>query len=181
MVYPDLHPLKVFEFCPKCGSHLFHPTGDRSKKCSECSFTLYFNSSAAVAALIFDDSGRLLLTRRAVEPFKGKLDLPGGFADPLESAEDAIRRELKEELGIEVIQTEYFCSSPNEYPFSGLAVFTLDLAFKVKVNTLDGLSPMDDICGFGFYELNEIPLEEIPAYSIRNIVERVIRENKLPG
>ena len=174
MVYPDMHPLKVFNYCPKCGSNEFIkiPDNDRAKRCGKCSFTFYFNSSAAVAALIYDDENRLMLTQRAVEPFKGKFDLPGGFVDPLESVENAISREIKEELGIEVVELKYLGSFPNEYPFSGIVIFTIDLAFKVKVKSLKDLKPMDDISSIKFFHRHEIPYEQIPAYSIKNIIKK---------
>nr|WP_051567975.1 NUDIX domain-containing protein [Draconibacterium orientale] len=98
----NTHPLKVLKYCPKCGSAELHKSGDRSLKCADCGFHFFINSSAAVAALVTDESGKLMLVTRGVEPNYGKLDLPGGFIDPLESAEDAVRRELKEELGLKV-------------------------------------------------------------------------------
>ena len=174
MVYNDLHPVKIFNFCPKCGSNSFISINDRAKKCEKCSFTFYFNSSAAVAALIYDDKNRLMLTRRAVEPFEGMLDLPGGFIDPLESAEEAILRELKEELGAEVIHIEYLGSFPNEYPFSGIVIFTIDLVFRVKIKSFKKLKPMDDIMAIEFYHPYEIPYKQIPATSISNIIKRYV-------
>lgn len=169
-MHTNISPTAVFRFCPRCGSDQFRTIDLRVKKCQNCSFTYYFNASAAVAALIFDEKGRLLLTRRAIEPHIGMLDLPGGFIEPMESAEEAVSRELKEELGVEVVSLEYICSFPNEYPFSGLAVSTLDLAFKVKVKSLDKMKPMDDIAAFKFYYPDEIPLKEISATSIKKII-----------
>lgn len=174
MMQKNIEPGNVFAFCPRCGSAQFRMTGSRAKKCRNCSFTYYFNASAAVAALIFDDKGRLLLTRRAVEPHRGMLDLPGGFTEPNESAEEAVARELKEELGVEVIGQKYLCSFPNEYPFSGLSVSTLDLAFTVQVKSLENMEPMDDIAAFEFYAPEEVPLDEIAGSSIRKIVERAL-------
>ena len=177
-MHENINPIEVFGFCPRCGSSQFKTAGPRSKKCDNCSFTYYFNASAAVAALIFDEKGRLLLTRRAVEPHIGMLDLPGGFIEPMESAEEAVSRELKEELGVEVTSMEYLCSFPNEYPFSGFAVFTLDMAFMVKVKSLDNMNPMDDISSFEFYYPDEVPLDEISATSIRKIVELTKTDRK---
>jgi mutator protein MutT len=177
-MHTNISPTEVFGFCPKCGFSEFRTVGSRTKKCKNCSFTYYFNASAAVAALIFDDNGRLLLTRRAIEPHIGMLDLPGGFVEPMESAEEAVSRELKEELDVEVVSMEYLCSFPNEYPFSGLSVSTLDMAFKVKVKSLDNIKAMDDISAFEFYYPEEVPLNEISATSIRKIIERTICKEK---
>jgi ADP-ribose pyrophosphatase YjhB (NUDIX family) len=79
-------------------------------RCEACGFELYLNVAAAVAGLIRDERGRLLITVRGKEPGKGKWDLPGGFADPNESAEQALAREIREEVGLEVTAMRYFGS-----------------------------------------------------------------------
>ncbi|NLB93738.1 MAG: NUDIX domain-containing protein, partial [Bacteroidales bacterium] len=104
-----------------------------------------------MAALIEDEQGKLLLTTRGIEPDYGKLDLPGGFADPGETAEEAVERELREELGMKVKSLEYFASAPNEYIYSEYSVFTLDFAFRVIPESFTDLKAMDDILGFRFY------------------------------
>ena len=53
--------------------------------------------------------------RRAKEPAKGTLDLPGGFVDMYETVEDGMRREIKEETGLDVTEIQYLFSSPNVY------------------------------------------------------------------
>ena len=63
---------------------------------------LLFQSFLAVACFIRNSKGELLLVRRAKEPAKGTLDLPGGFVDMYESAEDAAHREVKEETGLDI-------------------------------------------------------------------------------
>ena len=85
------HPEEVIKYCPRCGSKKFK-TNDkgRSFNCEECHFNYYLNNSAAVACLIFNKEGKLMLARRAIEPAKGMLDLPGGFVEPMESAEAAV-------------------------------------------------------------------------------------------
>jgi len=167
----DTHPLNVLKFCPKCGSSSFKASGERSVKCSSCGFHLYINSSAAVAALVTDKSGKLMLVTRGIEPDYGKLDLPGGFIDPGENAEDAVRRELFEELGMKIKSIKYISSAPNEYIFSGFSVFTLDLVFEVVPESLTGLKPMDDILDYKFYTREEIDYNDIPGSSIRKFVQ----------
>ena len=167
----DSHPLKVLKYCPKCGSGEFNPSGERSLKCGNCKFHYFINSAAAVAALIADKTGRLMLVTRGVEPAYGKLDLPGGFIDPLESAEEAVKRELEEELGLNVLEMNYLFSAPNEYIFSSFKVFTLDLAFKVRVESLENLKAMDDILAYHFYSEEELDYDEIPAPSIKSFVK----------
>jgi len=173
-MYSNTHPVNVLKHCPRCGSSSFPATGSRSFKCTDCNFIYYVNSSAAVAVLLFNDRGELLLTRRAVEPHLGMLDLPGGFIDPMETGEEAALREIREELGIEIHSLKYFCSFPNEYVFSGYSVFTLDLAFLAKTDSLDKMTPMDDISGFEFHKPKDVDLMELPSISMKNILKELI-------
>ena len=170
------HPLNVLKFCPKCGSSSLISHKDLSLKCKDCGFHFYVNSAAAVAALVVNGEGELMLTTRAVEPGYGKLDLPGGFIDPGESAEEAVKRELWEELGMKVKTMEYIISAPNEYIFSGISVFTLDMAFRVIPETVSGLKAQDDILAFRFYAENEIDFSQIPAPSINYFVQQFFRK-----
>ena len=173
MVNTNTHPVNVLKFCPRCGSAHFPATGDRSFTCSDCSFNYYANSSAAVAVLLFNEKGELLFTRRAIEPHFGKLDLPGGFIDPMETAEQAVVREIQEELGIEIHSLKYFCSYPNEYIFSGFSVFTLDMAFLAKTDSINQMTAMDDISSFEFYNPHDVDLEELPSISMKNIIKEL--------
>ncbi len=167
----NTNPIQVLKFCPKCGSSKFEKSGDRSLKCADCGFHFFINSAAAVAALITNSNGKLMLVTRGVEPDYGKLDLPGGFVDPGETAENAVVRELTEELGLKVKSLKYIGSAPNEYIFSEFKVFTLDLAFKVMAETILDLKPMDDILDYKFYSEEEINYDDIPAPSIKQFVK----------
>jgi mutator protein MutT len=133
------------------------------------------NSSAAVAILLFNEKGELLLTRRAFEPYIGKLDLPGGFIDPMESAEQAAIREIQEELGISVHSLEYFGTFPNEYVFSEFSVFTMDIAFLAKTENLHEMTAMDDVASFEFFLPKEVDLDELPSISMKNIIKKLIQ------
>jgi len=167
------HPVKIFRFCPRCGSSRFPAASERSFRCETCDFIYYINSSAAVAALIFNEKGKLLLTRRAFDPDKGKLDLPGGFIDPGECAEEALERELLEELGIRVKSMKYLTSRANEYLFSGITVFTTDFAYRVEPLSLKDLKAGDDITGFEWVDPCRVDPAEIPAASIRFFVKEI--------
>ena len=175
MVNNSTHPVNVLKFCPRCGSPNFPATSNRSFKCADCSFNYYVNASGAVAVLLFNDRGELLLTRRAIEPHQGKLDLPGGFIDPMETAEQAAIREIREELGIEIHTLNYFCSFPNEYIFSGFSVYTLDIAFLAQTDQLNEMKAMDDISSFEFYKPHDVDLEELPSISMKNIITALIQ------
>ena len=169
-----LQSLKIFKFCPRCGSVNFIPNSWKSFKCSDCGFHYFINSAAAAAAIIVNEKNELLLTVRAFEPDKGMLDLPGGFVDPGESVEEALIREIKEELNLDISELSYFTSFPNEYPFSGLVVNTIDLAFVCKVNDFSKIKVADDVTGFVFVTKNNIDYTKIGGASIKKIVKEFL-------
>ena len=117
----------------------------------------------------------LLLQRlgRAIDPHKGRLDFPGGFVEHNESAEEAITRELKEELGATVKKLTYFGTFPNQYEFSGMTVFTLDSTFIVELESMSGLKAMDDVAGIEFIRLQDIKPEDIPFTSMKNTITQL--------
>ena len=126
---------KPFDCCPACGSSDI--VFDKNKKfsCGQCAFTYYHNVAAAVAAILEYDK-KIVLIRRAKDPGKGKLDLPGGFVDPKESAEEAVIREVKEELQIDIKEPKYLGSFPNIYRYKDVLYHTCDLFFYSKIDAL---------------------------------------------
>ena len=72
----------------------------------------------ATDCIVFDERGNVLLIRRKYDPFKGTYALPGGFVEVGERVEDACRRELKEETGLEVggLRLIGVYSDPNRDP-----------------------------------------------------------------
>src|ERR1035437_8426349 len=172
------HPGDFIKYCPKCGSKAFITNDSgRSFKCEECYFNFYMNNSAAVSCLIFNDQGKLLLARRAINPANGMLDLPGGFVEPMESAEAAVVREIKEELGVLVTNAEYLGSFPNEYIYSGFSVFTVDLAFVCTVEDLSAIVPADDVSEVEFVFPTDVKMEEMCSISMANIISHYINKH----
>src|ERR1039457_2303418 len=87
--------------CPRCGSESIFWPSLKNIECTACGFVLFLNMAAAVA-VIMECRGKILFGIRKHEPARGMLDLPGGFVDPGETAEEAVRREVKEELNIDL-------------------------------------------------------------------------------
>jgi len=167
-----MHPLHSFRYCPVCGSEHFVENNFKSKKCEHCGFVYYFNSSAATAIFITNRVGELLVVRRAKEPAKGSFDLPGGFVDLYETAEEAVIRELKEETGLLISQPQYLFSLPNIYRYSGFDVHTVDLFYQCSVDSFSGLQADDDAESLSFLKKGEIQPEKFGLDSIRRGVER---------
>lgn len=167
-------------YCPACGEHHFQRDSPKSHRCSVCRFTLYRNASAAVAA-IFVRGSEVLLTVRAHAPAEGKLDLPGGFVDNDETAEQALEREVREELGVEVQAYEYFCSFPNLNSYGGLDYHVLDLFYIVAVERhgMERLVLGDEIADCRWLEIASMHFEDIAFPSTRKALQRY--QLKSPG
>ena len=166
-----MHPLHSFRYCPVCGSERFLENNIKSKKCGYCGFVYYFNPAAAAAIFITNGAGELLVVRRAKEPAKDSYDLPGGFTDLYETAEDAIIREVKEETGLQISSPQYLFSLPNVYQYSGFDVHTVDLFYQYSVDTFFGLQAGDDAESLLVLRKNEIRPELFGLNSIRRAVE----------
>lgn len=172
------HPLDKFVFCPVCGSKHFEINNFKSKKCQDCGFTYYANPCAATAAFILNDRQELLVVRRAKEPAKGTLDLPGGFVDMYETAEEGMCREIKEETGLMVQELQYLFSSPNVYLYSGMGVHTIDMDYLVRVKENMEVHAADDAAECLWIPLSEVNPDEFGLTSIRNAVIRFLQTYK---
>lgn len=161
------HPLSPFNYCPKCGSAHFAIHNEKSRKCNDCGFVYYFNPSAATVALILNEQNELLVCRRAKEPAKGTLDLPGGFIDMNETAEEGVAREVLEETGLKVEEAIYQFTLPNIYVYSGFSVHTLDMFFLCKVTNTSHFEANDDVAESFFLPFYAIRPEEFGLGSIR--------------
>lgn len=165
------HPFAQFKYCPRCGSDKFVEVNEKAKKCESCQFVYYFNPSAAVACVIQDKHNNILVVRRGNEPAKGTLDLPGGFSDMFETAEETARREVKEETGLDLVSLQYLFSLPNIYPYSGFEVHTVDMIFLCKVDSFDGATAGDDASEIVIIPKAELNYEAFGLISIRKAIK----------
>ena len=166
------YPKDVFHFCPFCGSNHFVWSG-KSHNCSDCGKKLYTNEAGAVIALIRNAKDELLFTVRKFNPAKGTLDLPGGFIDLGETAEQAVVREVKEELNLEVVGLRFYGSFPNEYTYAGLTYFTIDLAFECEVESFENLFANDNVSDICFINPQQVNLQEIGLISVRKLIAQL--------
>ena len=171
---PTKHPLDKFKFCPACGSDKFKIDTFKSKKCENCNFNYFYNSAGAVPVIIKDKEDNYLFTKRKFDPLKGTLDLPGGFIDFGETAENCAVREVKEETGIEIEEKNlrYLFSVPNYYNFSNFVITSIDIYFEACVDSFKKGIANDDVQELVILKKDEIDLSKIGFEGIRKGVKK---------
>ena len=162
-----------FRFCSRCGAASVRAESRLCHRCVECGFGHYLNPIAGVAALLTDAAGRLLLLRRAQEPGRGRLGLPGGFVDLGESAEEALRREIREEVGLEISELAYFLTFPNEYPYQGLVTPVLDLFYRGRLETFADARAVSEVQELVVLDPGEVDLAQMAFASNAEAVRRL--------
>lgn len=163
----------VFRFCPFCGSQHFVWDGIKAHICSDCNHKLYVNEAGATVALIKNSKNELLFTTRKFNPSAGMLDLPGGFIDLGESAEACVKREVKEELNLDVTDLAFFGTFPNKYEYGELIYFTIDIVFECTVESFAPLRAGDDAADVHFIDPKQVNMNSIGLESIKNVIKRL--------
>ena len=109
-------------FCGRCGTPLRTKTTERAKECPICG-QLHF-PRLAPAIIVLVERGRQLLLARSRHFLPGMYSVLAGFVEPGESLEEAVVREVKEEVGVDVKDIKYFGSQPWPFPHSLMIGFT---------------------------------------------------------
>lgn len=153
-----------YNFCPVCGNR--YPESSVhgfAHQCEKCSFVLYENLNTTASAVIYQND-KLLLVKRAKDPSFGKWDFAGGFVEPNEHPEEAVKREILEEIGVEAeIQELFGMYGPTEYFFQGKRRYNGDLYYLATVKSLD-LKADDDVADFKWFSLDELPSNDEIAF-----------------
>lgn len=99
-------------FCGRCGEHLEYSHKERAMICPSCGNVVYPKIAPAVIVGILNSSGnKIVMTRYAGREYKGHA-LVAGFCEIGETAEDTVRREVLEEVGLHVRNIRYYKSQP---------------------------------------------------------------------
>jgi ADP-ribose pyrophosphatase YjhB (NUDIX family) len=166
-----------YQYCPQCGARRAEGV-TIPFRCHGCGFAQFFGPVAAVGALITNDTNELLLVRRARNPGKGLWGLPGGFVDRGESVEDAMRREVKEETELEVCDTRYLMSHPNDYNYRGIISPVIDLFYTARAVSPESISlAKDELEGHLWTRPSAEHLSDMAFHSNRLAVECWLQQN----
>ena len=150
------------KFCSNCGSYNKFGKIDGNQRffCSECD-TIHYENPKPTATLICPRNNEILLVKRAVDPGKGLLGLPGGFIEKGESPETAAKRELKEETGLAgcVVNILGICSH-----FNTMFGDILLLGIEVEVKDWSTMVAGDDAEEAALFSLNNLPGLAFPCH-----------------
>lgn len=163
-----------FHHCPRCGSEALKRLDDRGMECPDCGFRFYINPGIATGALIANEQGALLLIRRAKDPGRGKLGIPGGFVEINEMCEAAVLREVREEVGLECRITGYVCSHPNDYIYRDVRYPILDFFYTCEITGGTLRADPAEVSDAFFVKPESIDFNDIAFPSIRHAIESFI-------
>lgn len=152
-------------YCSRCGGKLVPHTHDYGRECETCGAVYYAPISPAVITAVERD-GKLLLAHNAAWT-EDRYSVIAGFVEPGERLEEAVRREIMEEVGVSVRGIKYFGSQTWPFPNSLMVGFTAE--YEAGDVRPDGT----EILRAGFFAPEEIRGMNIPdeASIARKLIE----------
>jgi NAD+ diphosphatase len=160
---------RTHRFCGHCATPTVPGADALAKLCPACGLNFYPRISPAVIVLI--SRGSELLLARSPHFAEGLYSTLAGFVEPGESLEDAVRREVREEVGVEVTEPRYFGSQPWPYPNSLMIGFTAEYASGE-------LAPQEtEIADAGWFALDQLPLVPRPLSIARQLIDHFVRSH----
>lgn len=158
---------RTHRFCGACGQPMTLMPGERAMRCA-CGYAAYPRISPAMMVLIKRDDSILLARNIAAPP--GRMSALAGFLEAGESVEEAIHREVKEEVGLAVKDLRYFASQSWAYPHSLMLAFTAEYAGgELVLDTRE----IVEAAWFG-------PGDKLPQLSPIESISRALIEANLP-
>jgi ADP-ribose pyrophosphatase YjhB (NUDIX family) len=168
-----MNPKDAYKHCLLCGGKLL--VKETYFECSQCGHHIYNSPAPCNAVIIENNNGEILLVKRKIDPKKGYWDLPGGFIQPNEAFETSVKREIKEELGIEIEVKQIIGVYHDEYLFQNVFQPTLGIVVSAKI--LNGkLSASDDISSYKFFPKTEVLKQKIAFKSIAQGLENYLKK-----
>lgn len=160
---------RTHRFCGACGQPTKPAAGERAMRCASCGHTAYPRISPAMMVLVRRGPA-ILLARNVAVPAGGRMSALAGFLEPGESVEDAIHREVMEEVGLEVRDPRYFGSQSWPFPNSLMLAFTAEYAGgEIRCDPTE----IAEARWFG-------PGDPLPELSPRQSISRALIDANLP-
>jgi len=165
--------MKPFRYCPLHGVELEQPDHERGARCPVDGRKWYRNSAPTVGAVVVVD-GKALLTKRGIEPYKGKYDIPGGFLAAGEDPVEGLKREVNEELGIEIDVGVDDVRQMAVHRYGDKGDYTLALGFEARWLAGEP-KPADDVDDIRMADDDELDGIDFAWEHDKELVRKVLR------
>jgi NAD+ diphosphatase len=160
---------RTHQFCGQCGERTTPLHAERARKCLQCGLLQFPRLSPAIIVLV--RKGRKLLLARSRQTPPGMYSILAGFVEPGETLEQAVEREVKEEVGISIRNICYFGSQPWPFPHSLMIGFTAEYSEgELEIDP----NEMEDA---GWYSVGQLPLLPPPISISRRLIDDFLRTN----
>ncbi|MBC8177730.1 MAG: NAD(+) diphosphatase [Desulfobacteraceae bacterium] len=163
-----IHWDRTNQFCSRCGGHMEPETERRAKTCPLCQRTNFPRLSPAIIVAVVK-ANKLLLARAHRHP-PGLYSVIAGFVEPGETLEDCVRREVKEETGVDVKEIRYFGSQPWPFPDS------LMTGFMAKYAGGEIAIEKNEIEDAGWFKADSFPPIPPKITIARQLIDRFVAE-----
>jgi NAD+ diphosphatase len=140
---------RTHRYCGRCGTPTRTKEGERARECPACGLVAYPRISPAMMALV--TRGKEILLARSHRFATGVYSALAGFVEPGETIEDCLRREVREEVGVEVGAITYFASQSWAFPHSLMIAYTAEYA-RGEIRLED-----DEIAEARWFGIDELP------------------------
>jgi NAD+ diphosphatase len=168
-----MNPISAYKHCLLCGGDL-KSEGSRLLICASCGHHHYINPYPCNAVIIENELGEILLVERKLDPKKGYWDLPGGFIEPDESFEESVKREIREELNVEIDIKNIVGIYSDNYLFQGVIIPTLGVLAAAQI-TSGKLTPADDIASYKFFPKHVVLQQKIAFKSVEEGIKDYLK------
>ncbi|OGL36553.1 hypothetical protein A3F38_03060 [Candidatus Saccharibacteria bacterium RIFCSPHIGHO2_12_FULL_48_21] len=159
---------EAYRYCPRCGAKFNKQPGHL--QCPDCGLSYYLNSKPVQSVILKNEKDEYLFVVRSVEPRKGYLDFPGGFVEEGENFEDSSRREIREEIGIDIGGLEYLSTHADEYLYQGINYKVSGITYLGVLPKNVEFKPADDVESCELYRLSDIPMSRLAWPSMHEMI-----------
>ena len=147
--------------------------GERARRCPSCGLLAFPRLAPAVITLVEREDGRALLAKRSMAG--GMYSCLAGFVEPGETLEEAVCREVKEEVGIEIGELSYHSSQPWPFPHS------LMLGFKARYRSGEIECDGEEIADAQWFLPGELPDLPGPVSIARRLIDAWVARSGGPS
>lgn len=163
--------LRTHRYCGRCGNELRKVSWEMAMHCDKCAHRVYPRVSPCIIVAIHDGN-KILLAQGVRQQSAGFYSTLAGFVESAESLEQAVHREVFEEVGVKLGKIEYIDSQPWPFPHSLMCGFIAEYASEdIKIDE-------KEIVDAQWFDIDNLPMVP-PKFSIAGrLIEETIRRIK---